>query len=769
MKLRPLVFVPLLPLLDLDASAQANLTWDANTGTSAAQDGAGTWDTSNSNWWTGAANQSFVANDNVTFGVAAANVAHTVTLATTTSTGNLTFANTGTFPRYTIDLGVNTLTVNGLLSLNAQGSAYYSAFTNGTLALRRTGSTEAAPDIFFDPNDGADYGVVIGSTLDVGTGSRYIRGAPQRNSVARYSGDLRFNGSLSGSAGLFFSGTTVDGNHLMHYVLNANNSGYTGAVTLNANADLSLTNSAALSSANNLAFSAGTGRAALYLFGQSVTIGNLSDSGAGTRYIRNGARNTTNAGTNTTGGGLVALGVNADSVLTITQSSAGSFGGVISDGPNDDALGTSATDYRKLGIVKAGAATLTLTGTNTYTGGTTVNAGGLSISNSSALGTGAINYTAVGTSLTITGTAVTLANNIALPTSGTGNVTLATPNNSATILNGVISGGAAGTVLFFQGGASGQNTGALTLNGNNTGLLGAINVQRGPLILGNANAAGSTKIILDSNSPAAGALQLGNFSIANNIEFVSGASIGVATGNSATITGTLSSTTTTTLTKVGAGSLTLTNANTYTGNTNVNAGTLAVNNTTGSGTGTGAVTVNNAGTRLTGSGTISGATTINAGAIHNAGNGGVGSQAFGAALTYANSSIFEWDITSSSTSSGFDTVSATGNISVGDTTIFKVMLGGSALADITDMGNAFWNTPSAIQTWNMSDIFGKAFASGGAFDAVQTSTDVSAYGTFTIDGSSLTWTAVPEPTSAVAGLLLGAGLLRRRRSVHGKA
>ena len=36
-------------------------------------------------------------------------------------------------------------------------------------------------------------------------------------------------------------------------------------------------------------------------------------------------------------------------------------------------------------------------------------------------------------------------------------------------------------------------------------------------------------------------------------------------------------------------------------------------------------------------------------------------------------------------------------------------------------------------------------------------------GSFTINGSSLTWTAVPEPTSALAGLLLTTGLLCRRR------
>ena len=36
---------------------------------------------------------------------------------------------------------------------------------------------------------------------------------------------------------------------------------------------------------------------------------------------------------------------------------------------------------------------------------------------------------------------------------------------------------------------------------------------------------------------------------------------------------------------------------------------------------------------------------------------------------------------------------------------------------------------------------------------------------FTISGTSLSWTAVPEPTSALAGLLLGAGLLRRREEM----
>ena len=40
--------------------AQANPTWDATTGTTGAQDGAGTWNTSNTNWWNGSANVNYL-------------------------------------------------------------------------------------------------------------------------------------------------------------------------------------------------------------------------------------------------------------------------------------------------------------------------------------------------------------------------------------------------------------------------------------------------------------------------------------------------------------------------------------------------------------------------------------------------------------------------------------------------------------------------------------------------------------------------------------
>jgi uncharacterized protein (TIGR03382 family) len=42
--------------------------------------------------------------------------------------------------------------------------------------------------------------------------------------------------------------------------------------------------------------------------------------------------------------------------------------------------------------------------------------------------------------------------------------------------------------------------------------------------------------------------------------------------------------------------------------------------------------------------------------------------------------------------------------------------------------------------------------------------DTGLQGYFTASGDDLNWTALPKPSTALAGLLLGAGLLRRRRN-----
>jgi hypothetical protein len=194
--------------------------------------------------------------------------------------------------------------------------------------------------------------------------------------------------------------------------------------------------------------------------------------------------------------------------------------------------------------------------------------------------------------------------------------------------------------------------------------------------------------------------------------------------------------------------------------------------------------------RLGGTGIISGATSFAAdpdgeaaqvGGIHAPGigetNGGVGTQTFGNSLTYQAGSIFEWDLkTGAAGTAGtdFDAVvvdTAAGSLSVDSNAttgaIFKVVLGEA-------FGSAFWADP-AQKTWNVfaatnsATLGSSVFSRFQLFDTSSTTIplDYTSYGSFgfTNNGStaSLTWTAVPEPTSALAGLLLTAGLLRRRR------
>jgi fibronectin-binding autotransporter adhesin len=221
------------------------------------------------------------------------------------------------------------------------------------------------------------------------------------------------------------------------------------------------------------------------------------------------------------------------------------------------------------------------------------------------------------------------------------------------------------------------------------------------------------------------------------------------------------------LTKDGAGILTLSANNTYDGATTVSAGTLVVNGNQAAANG--AVSVSGT---LAGTGTVGGATTINAGGTHAPGAvGAVGKQNFSGNLHYAAGSIFEWDLNANSTDNpygmAFDMVGAGGKVVVDtSSTVFRIVFG-----PLVNMSDSFWSTPFVTRKWAMSTLFGKAIS--GAFQTVNTgSYPVNPSGRFSIDGEYLYYRSVeespgapvvPEPTGALAGLLLGAGLLRRRR------
>lgn len=411
-------------------------------------------------------------------------------------------------------------------------------------------------------------------------------------------------------------------------------------------------------------------------------------------------------------------------------------------------------------VTKKGAGNLTLSGTNSYSAGTSIEGGSISISAAANIGSGDLNFTAASTGLTITGTAVTLANNFGLG-NVSGNISIVTPTNSSTILNGNITGGGANTVWFFQGGGQSQNTGALTLNGINT-MEGAINIQRGPLILGNSSAAGSAKIIINSNNNPSGSLQFGSsFSLSNAVNLDGVAEkIGVAGSQVNTLAGVISNGG---MEKVGTGTLILSNTNTYSGATKVSNGTLMV---TGS-IAAGAVTVDSG--TLAGDGTIGGSVKVNS-AILSLGNGVTRGdlEVIGTIDLSATSTL---SLTIDSESS-LDRLANTGTFTAG-----------GAILNVT------FNDMSVTQGTNVSDL---AFASTytfitGAVDGTSyfgNSTDMDA-GDMTIFGLTGTqkeitiglqrfwlkensWSLVaispvPETSTSLLGLASGALLLMRRK------
>ncbi|MFI5014047.1 MAG: autotransporter domain-containing protein [Hyphomicrobiales bacterium] len=217
-------------------------------------------------------------------------------------------------------------------------------------------------------------------------------------------------------------------------------------------------------------------------------------------------------------------------------------------------------------LTKLGAGTLILTGTDSYTGGTTISAGTLQIGNG-------------GTTGSIIGNVVD-------------NGTLAFDHSDAVTFPGNVSG---------TGGLTQLGTGVLTLSGTNS-YSGATFVSAGTLQAGGAGAFPNASAFTVMGGAT---LDLSGFN--ETIGSLSGAgkvTLGSATlttgndGTSTTFSGVISGSGG--LTKIGAGTFFLTGASTYTGPTAINGGILDV---TGSVVST--VSINNGGT-LKGNGTVGG-------------------------------------------------------------------------------------------------------------------------------------------------------------------
>jgi len=341
--------------------------------------------------------------------------------------------------------------------------------------------------------------------------------------------------------------------------------------------------------------------------------GPLTVSGSGMLTLS--STNTYSGGTTITGGALTiggagqlgsgtyAAAITDNGVFNYNSSAAQTLSGIIS--------GTGALN-------DLGTGTLTLSGTNTYSGGTSIANGTIPLVNSYEFGTGPLSVNSNGYAYNYFATTVTMTNAVNLNggqlhtgggNAGTHNtwagpVTLTASssiqsdgNTTGNSFTGGLNMGTNGYTLTIGGngnnGGSANNFNSVITGGPNatfltssSGLayLNAANTFSGTvrsgwsLVLQNLNALQNAT--LDMNAADSGAVTLVNNAVigalmgSRNLNLnVSVISIG-NNGNSTTYSGAL--TNAGSLIKMGSGTLTLSGTNTYAGSTTINAGVLAL-------------------------------------------------------------------------------------------------------------------------------------------------------------------------------------------------
>jgi autotransporter-associated beta strand protein len=504
-------------------------------------------------------------------------------------------------------------------------------------------------------------------------------------------------------------------------------SDFTGSTTISAGA-IKLGHATAISSSSAVTVNSNSG----LRFGTGVTAVTLNDLG----------------GT----GSLVLTNDDSDGVA------------VTANNANNTTLSGAISGAGRL--VKSGAGTLTLSSANSFAGGVTLNSGAINLQNATALGTGKLTLAGG----TLNQGALSIGN--AIEVTEAASLTYA---NNQFGSNSALSGN--GTLNVTGSGVS-VNLGI----GDMTNFTGTLNILGGNFrkSTGSGSSASATVNIIGTSTSAA-QYSRHSFVGTEHIGALSGNQHAILSGGNGTMTysiGALNQDTTysglirngadgasvrvVSLTKTGTGVLTLDGTNTYSGVTNINDGVLLIH---GSNEGTGNVNVA-AGAVLGGSGIIAGAITNN-GTLAPGNSPGILTASNG--VTFGSGSIFEWelDLSKSNPESNlgvaYDGVKASSMS--GSESVFLVKLTGTQ-----DFSDAFWNQSrqwtdifksadgSSILT-NWASVFGGGFQYSYNGQSAAPTTE----GFFTASGNSLSWSPVPEPSNAMIGLLISAGLLLRRR------
>ncbi len=454
----------------------------------------------------------------------------------------------GTVHSASSSLGAPTTVANGTIHLGAGGSpsGIGNTFSGGSITYTGTGETTDRVLSLNGGGGGADFYFLDQS----GTGNLKF--------ISNFAyGDNRGNKTLN------LQGSTGGTGELANVLVNPSTNGLiinklgTGTWTLSGanlyNGTTTLTGGLLQIGIDSTGSVGAITSGAIGTGGLTFNGGGLASNGVTARTILNAVTFTGNATLgNATNTGKLTFSANAalgNATRTLTVNSDAEFTGIVSS--------TGA-----FGIIKAGNAILTLSGTNTYSGTTTISAGILNANSSAALGSGVASNTLIfnGGTLQAGGT-ITSASTRGVTMTGAGTIDT---NSNAVSIAGVITGAGA---LTKTGAGTLTLTGTNTYTGTTTITTGILNANASAAL--GSGAATNTLIFNGGTLQASGTITSGS----TRGVTMTGAGTIDTNSNSVSIAGVITGAGA--LTKSNAGTLTLSSStSSFDGNISITSGTL---------------------------------------------------------------------------------------------------------------------------------------------------------------------------------------------------